>query len=88
MWACGSDRPSAGRGRTPGSGAQPRQLTDYLEDILPRIGNGAHEVRNWVVAHGAAGGRGFDLIDYEPVPEVYVGCGYAAWNVEGRKEAA
>ncbi|HZT50909.1 MAG TPA: hypothetical protein VFA22_03200 [Stellaceae bacterium] len=66
-----------------------QQLIDYLEDILPRIGNGAHEVRNWVVAHGAAGSRGFDLIDYEPVPEIYVGCGYAAWDVaDGRKAAA
>jgi aromatic ring-opening dioxygenase catalytic subunit (LigB family) len=64
-------------------------LIDYLEDILPRIGNGAHEVRNWVVAHAAAGSRGFDLIDYEPVPEVYVGCGYASWNLpEARKAAA
>jgi hypothetical protein len=25
--------------------------------------------------------RGFELIAYEPVPEVYVGCGYAAWRV-------
>lgn len=66
-----------------------QQLIGYLEDILPRIGNGAHEVRNWVVAHGAAGSRGFDLIDYEPVPEVYVGCGYASWSMaEARKVAA
>jgi aromatic ring-opening dioxygenase catalytic subunit (LigB family) len=56
-------------------------LIDYLEDALPRTGNGGHEVRNWVVAHGAALSRGFDLIAYEPVPEVYVGCGYASWDV-------
>jgi aromatic ring-opening dioxygenase catalytic subunit (LigB family) len=56
-------------------------LVDYLERELPRTGNGAHEVRNWVIAHGAAGSRGFELIAYEPVPEVYVGCGYAAWRV-------
>jgi aromatic ring-opening dioxygenase catalytic subunit (LigB family) len=56
-------------------------LADYLERALPRTGNGAHEVRNWVIAHGAAGSRGFELIAYEPVPEVYVGCGYAAWTV-------
>jgi aromatic ring-opening dioxygenase catalytic subunit (LigB family) len=56
-------------------------LTDYLEHALPRTGNGAHEVRNWVIAHAAAGSRGFDLIAYEPVPEVYVGCGYASWKV-------
>ena len=58
-----------------------KALTDYLERELPRTGNGGHEVRNWVIAHGAAGSRGFELIAYEPVPEVYVGCGYAAWKV-------
>ena len=56
-------------------------LSAYLETTLPRIGNGAHEVRNWVIAHAAAGSRGFELIAYEPIPEVYVGCGYAAWKV-------
>jgi aromatic ring-opening dioxygenase catalytic subunit (LigB family) len=56
-------------------------LTDYLERELPRTGNGGHEVRTWVIAHAAAGSRGFELIAYEPVPEVYVGCGYAAWKV-------
>ena len=56
-------------------------LADYLERALPQTGNGGHEVRNWVIAHAAAGSRGFELIAYEPVPEVYVGCGYAAWKV-------
>ncbi|HEX7007624.1 MAG TPA: 2,3-dihydroxyphenylpropionate 1,2-dioxygenase [Alphaproteobacteria bacterium] len=58
-------------------------LCDYLEAALPRTGNGAQEVRNWVVAHGAAGARGFEAIDYLPVPEVYVGCGFAAWRAGG-----
>jgi aromatic ring-opening dioxygenase catalytic subunit (LigB family) len=58
-----------------------RALAEYLEHALPRTGNGAHEVRNWVIAHAAAGSRGFELIAYEPVPEVYVGCGYASWQV-------
>lgn len=56
-----------------------RPLTEYLEAKLRHAGNGGHEVRNWVIAHGAAGGRGFELLDYLPVPEVYVGCGFAAW---------
>lgn len=54
-------------------------LAEFLEAALPRTGNGGQEVRNWVVAHGAAGARGFDLIDYLPSPEVYVGCGFASW---------
>jgi aromatic ring-opening dioxygenase catalytic subunit (LigB family) len=56
-------------------------LVDFLEAALPRTGNGGHEVRNWVVAHGAADSRGFDLVAYKPMPEVYVGCGYAAWQI-------
>lgn len=56
-------------------------LVDFLDSRLNSTGNGAHEVRNWVVAHAVAGGRGFELIDYLNVPSVYVGCGYAAWNL-------
>jgi aromatic ring-opening dioxygenase catalytic subunit (LigB family) len=58
------------------------KLTDFLEETLARPGNnGGHEVRNWVVAHGAAGSQGFDLVAYLPVPEVYVGCAFASWKV-------
>jgi aromatic ring-opening dioxygenase catalytic subunit (LigB family) len=57
-------------------------LCDYLESALTKTGNGAHEVRNWVIAHGAAGSRGFEAIGYLPVPEVYVGCCFAAWRAE------
>jgi hypothetical protein len=55
-------------------------LVRFLDAELPQVGNGGHEVRNWVVAHAAAGGRGFSLLDYYPVPEVYVGCAWAAWE--------
>jgi aromatic ring-opening dioxygenase catalytic subunit (LigB family) len=60
--------------------AKTSQLISFLERKLPKAGNGTAEVRNWLVAHGAAGARGFELIDYLPVPGVYVGCGYAAWR--------
>lgn len=56
-------------------------LVQFLEAGMDGAGNGSHECRNWVVAHGAAGSRGFELVDYIPVPEVYVGCGFAAWNL-------
>ena len=56
------------------------KLVDYLEQELPSRGNGSEEVRNWLVAHGAAGGRGFELVDYLPVPTVIVGCGFASWR--------
>lgn len=57
-------------------------LVPYLEKELPRRGNGSEEVRNWLVAHGAAHGRGFELVDYLPVPTVIVGCGFAAWRTQ------
>lgn len=57
------------------------ELLSYLEKQLPTAGNGTEEIRNWLVAHGAAGGRGFELIDYLPVPKVLVGCGFAAWRI-------
>jgi aromatic ring-opening dioxygenase catalytic subunit (LigB family) len=59
----------------------PAKLHAFLEEKLPQTGNGAEEVRNWLVAHGAAGGRGFELIDYLPVPTVIVGCAFGAWRV-------
>jgi aromatic ring-opening dioxygenase catalytic subunit (LigB family) len=57
------------------------KLLSFLNRELETAGNGTHEVRNWLVAHGAAGGQGFDLVDYLPVPEVYVGCAFASWNL-------
>jgi hypothetical protein len=58
-----------------------QELITYLEEELPSHGNGSEEVRNWLVAHGAAGARGFELVDYLPVPKVIVGCGFAAWTI-------
>ncbi len=61
-------------------GLSDRSLVEFLEARLPTHGNGSEEVRNWLVAHGAAGGRGFELVDYLPVPTVIVGCGFASWR--------
>ena len=55
-------------------------LLAFLEQRLEAAGNGAAEMRNWLVAHGAAQGKGFELLGYHPYPEWYVGCGFAAWN--------
>jgi aromatic ring-opening dioxygenase catalytic subunit (LigB family) len=56
-------------------------LDDFLTRALPQTGNGAHEMRDWVIAHGAAGGTGFELIDYFPSPETLVGAGFASWKL-------
>jgi aromatic ring-opening dioxygenase catalytic subunit (LigB family) len=57
-----------------------RPVLDFLDRALATAGNGSHEVRNWVAAHAVAGSRGFELIEYLAVPEVYVGCAWAAWT--------
>jgi aromatic ring-opening dioxygenase catalytic subunit (LigB family) len=59
----------------------PPALIDFLNQRLPGAGNGASEVRNWVAAHGAARGRGFELIHYDPIPNIYVGAGFASWKL-------
>lgn len=55
-------------------------VATFLEDALPAAGNGGHEVRTWAVAHAAAGGNGFRLVDSFPIPQVYVGCAWATWT--------
>jgi len=61
--------------------ADETEIAATLEDWLPRTGNGSHEVRSWIIAHSAMGGQGFDLIQYAPIPEIYVGCGFAEWRI-------
>jgi len=55
-------------------------LLTFLNQRIAEAGNGAAEMRNWLAAHGAAGARGFELIHYSAMPEIYVGCGFASWN--------
>ena len=59
------------------------EISETLEDWMPRAGNGSHEVRSWVIPHAAMGGKGFDLIHYAPISEIYVGCGFAEWKMTG-----
>jgi aromatic ring-opening dioxygenase catalytic subunit (LigB family) len=59
----------------------PAALASTLENEVRHTGNGGHEVRNWVVAHATAGNKGFELIGYAPLEEVYVGCAFAEWRV-------
>ena len=59
----------------------PAKLAATLEHDVRHTGNGGHEVRNWVVAHATAGNKGFELIGYAPLEEIYVGCAFAEWRV-------
>lgn len=53
-------------------------ILELTEEEIDAAGNGAHEIRSWIVAAGAAEGRGFDVLAYEPVPEWLTGTAIAA----------
>lgn len=55
----------------------PERLTDYTCEEIDAAGNGAHEIRTWLVAAGAAG-TGFEVLTYEPVPVWLTGTSVAA----------
>lgn len=55
----------------------PDRLTAYSQAEIDAAGNGAHEIRTWLVAAGAAG-VGFDVLAYEPVPAWLTGTAVAA----------
>jgi protocatechuate 4,5-dioxygenase beta chain/2,3-dihydroxyphenylpropionate 1,2-dioxygenase len=54
-----------------------RRLTDYTQAEIDEAGNGAHEIRTWLVAAGAVE-TPFDVLAYEPVPEWLTGTSVAA----------
>jgi aromatic ring-opening dioxygenase catalytic subunit (LigB family) len=66
-----------------GTGDIPK-LVDFLDNHIEEGGNGAAEIRNWVMAHKVVEGKGFDLIGYHPYPEWYVGCAFASWELGSR----
>jgi len=53
------------------------RLTDYRQEQIDEAGNGADEIRTWLVAAGAAG-TGFDILAYEPIPAWLTGTAVAA----------
>ena len=59
-----------------------KALVDYSENHVNEAGNGAEEIRMWLVAHGVAEGASgdLDLIYYEALPECYCGIGVAEWT--------
>lgn len=61
-------------------GGDRARLVDYETDEINEAGNGAHEIRTWLVAAGAAG-VGFDVLAYEAVPEWLTGTALAAARI-------
>lgn len=60
------------------------KLVAFVDRTIEAAGNGAAEVRNWLVAHAVASDRGFENILYRSIPEWYVGCCWAAWNLQAK----
>ncbi|CAN0528840.1 unnamed protein product [Laminaria digitata] len=60
--------------------ASDEKIASELARMLKETGNGGAELRSWSVAHGAAGGKGFEMIDDIPMPETLIGCGLAEWK--------
>ncbi|QBI53637.1 DODA-type extradiol aromatic ring-opening family dioxygenase [Streptomonospora litoralis] len=57
--------------------ADESRLLDYTAEEIDAAGNGAHEIRTWLVAAGAVQVP-FDVLAYEPVPEWLTGTAVAA----------
>ena len=56
------------------------RLATELDAMLENTGNGGAELRAWVISHAAAGSKGFDMVDYIPMPEALIGCCLAEWR--------
>lgn len=57
----------------------PDALASWSQDHVNEAGNGAEEIRNWLVAHGIGDCRGFRLDHYAPVADWYTGIGLGRW---------
>ena len=54
-------------------------LVRYATDHVDEAGNGAEEIRNWLVAHGSAGVRKYQPIYYKAVSAWYTGIALGEW---------
>jgi len=53
----------------------------YSTDNVGSAGNGTEEIRNWLVAHGAADGASFETLYYKALPEWYAGIALGHWRL-------
>jgi aromatic ring-opening dioxygenase catalytic subunit (LigB family) len=59
-----------------------RSLIRHATDHVNEAGNGAEEIRNWLVAHGAAHGAEFHVHFYKATPNWYTGIALAEWRLK------
>ncbi len=60
---------------------QPETLFDLTDAEIDAAGNGAHEIRNWLVVAGATPGRPFKVLAHEPVPQWQTGIVVGAFDL-------
>lgn len=58
------------------------ELVRYATDHVNEAGNGAEEIRTWLMAHGAAGGGRFETLYYKAVSNWYTGIGLGRWSIK------
>jgi len=68
-------------------GGDEAALTAYATDHVNEAGNGAEEIRNWLVAQGAAGGAAAETILYKPMPAWFTGIGLVRWQIDQSEDA-
>jgi aromatic ring-opening dioxygenase catalytic subunit (LigB family) len=59
----------------------PVAAADFAAEHVNTAGNGAEEVRNWLVAHGIADCAPFTTSYYEPIAAWYTGIGIGHWKL-------
>jgi aromatic ring-opening dioxygenase catalytic subunit (LigB family) len=62
------------------------ELVQFSAAHVNEAGNGAEEIRTWLMAHGAAAGSQFETLYYKAVSNWYTGIGLGRWAV-GRGKA-
>lgn len=62
-------------------GPDDEALIAFSRDHVHEAGNGGEEIRNWLVAHGAADGSPFEALYYQPVSNWYTGIALGRWQV-------
>jgi hypothetical protein len=60
--------------------ADTESLVEFAASNVDQAGNGAEEVRSWLIAHGIAGGH-FTTAHYQGVPEWYTGIALGEWEL-------
>ena len=56
-------------------------LAQYSTDNVAAAGNGTEEIRNWLVAHGAAAGASFETLYYKALTSWYAGIALGRWRL-------